>query len=471
MTDRKVYSRRPMTGMKAKGHSFAQVNQWRLSDLLSATMKHNAEYPAAKIETIYVCGSLAEMSREWVEEPLSNGWQFGAAYAHKHRAPVYCNPVMDANNPEPLNRIAVKLISHKEGWFPDCEDQVIACEAWKAFKAEWEFETDIPLLSTPSKTGQALLWENFPRGQQFPSLPEDVERIIRANSTQHRKEQFWFNEEPLYQYDGRWMYAALATLDRLPVGDPIELEPFESFKEYQPGWYYCGVMIPNNWNHIGLLPWLSEDGWEWPVRPGSFFEGWFCEPELTLAARSGWCINTRTGWKFAKGRPLEQWAKKLIRMRKALQDEAEKRCKEDKPHAYLDVATKAPRQILNHAIGSLHARGYEREEIISEDNWVRWLREHPDIVERQDVERVEGGYIVPYYAPDDSPLSINMPHWAATIWSLERARVAQWALKCDGKEGRPGPEVLVRINGDAIYSTAPLPFEDNQNLGQLRRKA
>jgi len=230
------------------------------------------------------------------------------------------------------------------------------------------------------------------------------------------------------------------------------------------------VMIPNDWNHIGLLPWLSEDGWEWPSRPGSQFEGWFCEPELTLAMQNGWHIAVRMGWKFAKGRPLCGWAKRLIRMREYLQlKESEYISRSGGEH--YGVAAKAPRQILNHTIGSLYARGYEREEFVSDDNWVKWLIEHPDIVERQDVERVEGGYIVPCYAPDKSPLSINMPHWAATIWSLERAFVAKAALECDGKEGRPGPEVLVRINGDAVYSTAELPIKDNGNLGQLRRKA
>jgi len=462
--------------LKAKGHSFAQVDQWKLSDLLNCTWKHNCQYPNAKIETIYLAGSLAQMSREWVKEPLTNGWKFATFYVHKHRAPVYYNTVVGVDNPEPLNKIAVKLISHREGWFPDCEDQVTACEAWKALREKWKSETDIPLLSTPSKTGQALLWEHLPKGHQFPALPAEVEKVIRANSTQHRKEDFaaydWLSDDDeLYQYDGRWMYAALATLDRLPVGEPVELLPGEGFKEFQPGWYYAAVVIPNDWNHIGLLPMLTNDGWEWPARAGGQFEGWFCEPELTLAMQNGWHIAVTMGWKFAKGCPLREWAKKLIKMRERLEhSETGFHFGGGELVNHFSYARMAPRQILNHTIGSLYARGYEREEFVGDDNWMKWLIKHPDIVERQDVERAEGGYIVPCYVPDSSLLSINMPHWAATTWSLERAFVAKAALKCDGKDGRPGPEVLVKINGDAIYATKELPIKDNGNLGQLRRK-
>jgi len=465
MTDnRKIYSRRPMKGLKSKGHEWAAVS---LDALPLSYLLFMTDEPQ-----LFLCGSSEQMSREYVEEPLKDGWEFVVPYVHKHRAPSY---VKKFNSKEKC--VDVKLIGHREGWFPGCEDIHEASDAYRAFEFEWGAQTSIPLLSTPSKTGQALLWENLPRGQQFPALPAEVEKVIRANSTQHRKEAFRFynealDDDELYQYDGRWMYAALATLDRLPIGEPVELEPGEGFKEFQPGWYYAAVMIPNDWNHIGLLPMLTDDGWEWPSRPGGQFEGWFCEPELTLAIRSGWHISVRAGWKFAKGRPLCEWAKKLIKMRRELQEKARRSrdlgdsfgMDDNGPYERFDVAAKAPRQILNHTIGSLYARGYEREEFVSDDNWVKWLIEHPDIVERQDVERAEGGYIVPCYAPDTSPLSINLPHLAATIWSLERAFVAKAVLKCD-------PRVLVKINGDAIYATAELPFTDNGNLGQLRRKA
>jgi len=60
-----------------------------------------------------------------------------------------------------------------------------------------------------------------------------------------------------------------------------------------------------------------------------------------------------------------------------------------------------------------------------------------------------------------------MPHWSSALYSLARARVAEWALKCE-------PETLVKIHGDAIYSTVAQPeldkLDDGETLGRPRRK-
>src|SRR5262245_52544222 len=143
MTDnRKVISRRPMRGLKAKRnpiwHDMTAGAHISLSEILDM---------ACFTDRVYLCGSLTQMSREYVEEPLGKGWFFQAPYVHKHRAPVYGKMFG-----EEWRTVRVKLISHREGWFPDCEDASVAVDAWRAFESEWSSETDIPLLSTPSKT-------------------------------------------------------------------------------------------------------------------------------------------------------------------------------------------------------------------------------------------------------------------------------------------------------------------------------
>src|SRR5262245_8653785 len=233
VNNRKVYSRRSMRGIKAKRRVWANIVN-REGFPLSSILKIVAAPPNQ--EQVFLCGSLAQMSREYVEEPLGE-WEFAVPYVHKHRAPIYRRKSDGVE-------IVVKLASHKEGWFPGCEENMVAQEAWKALAAEWQSETDIPLLSTPSKTGQALLWENLPKGHRFPALPADVENVIRANSTQHRKEVFKATIRSIetdeilspnvIQYDGRWMYAALSTLDRLPVGEPRRVG---YFNPYEPGWH------------------------------------------------------------------------------------------------------------------------------------------------------------------------------------------------------------------------------------------
>lgn len=429
---------------------------------------------------LFLCGSLASMSREYVEEPLRHGYEFARQYVHKFRSPVYrrakiercdhpgprermdiCKSCDEVNDERERETISVKLVS--ESWLPECESLVDAVPAWQTLKAEWTRATKLPLLSTPSKSGTALLWESLPKGVEFPRLPEDLARHIRHISPQHRKE--WFavsdpelsklgNEETLarcIQYDGRLMYAALCSLDRFPVGEPIETREFQP---YQPGWYYVAATVPREWTHIGLLPVADDDSGKWlyPREPGERFETWASEPELTIALSAGWSIEVRNGWRFEKGRPLASWAHKLIAMRESL-----------KANPY---ARAAIRQILNHAIGSLHVDGYERETFIAEADWRQWVKANRDLLARRDWERVPGGRLVPVIVPDESRLSVYAPHWSSTVWALERARVAQYALRCD-------PSSLVHINGDAIYADRELPFEheDSGKPGQLRRKA
>lgn len=476
--NRNRISRRPMHGLKAETPTWAQLGipeTPALSDILDAMA-------ATGNRRLHLCGSLEQMTREYVQEPLRYRWKFSKAYVHKYRAPVYELP------DDPELEISAKLIGHRNGWFPGCEDMETARAAWAVLESEWTSATGLPLLSSPAATGKALLWETLPRDSktkepiQFPCLPDDLAKLIRANSPQHRIETLnadnWKLAEAdfvrLYQYDGRWMYAAMCGLDRFPVGEPRRVG---YFTPYEPGWHHVAVSIPDGWNHIGLLPVLDDRiGWTYPSAPGSIIKTWASEPELTLALANGWKIYQHfDGYAFDKGRPLGMWQSRLIGLRKYFQlkeaDYAEEGAFPGAGKWPFKFAAAAVRQILNHTIGAMHVNGYEREKRVSESDWKQWRRDNAAWFDRHDYERADdGAYIVSEIVPSTSPLDIYMPHWSATVYALARARVAQWALKCDGKEGRPGPEALVKINGDAIYSTAELPFADNGNLGQLRRK-
>ncbi len=435
-----IYRNRKLIGLKPWNVGFADITS---PPEVGDDAPLSVVLEQSKSDRIYLCGKLSEMTREYVEEPLAQGWSFACQYVHKFRSPVYRREGRE---------VSVKLIS--ESWFPGCHSMVEALPAWKALVDEWSEKAKLPLLSTPSKSGQALLWESLPKGADFPSLPDDVAGLIRANSPQHRLEilQGDYAGERVC-YDGRWMYGALAGLDRLPVGEPVRSC---EFTPYAPGWYRVNVAIPASWHHIGLVPLRSEAvGWVWPSEPGALFETWASEPELTLAQSCGWSIEVLDGYKFAKGRPLGLWAKKLAEMRERLSLRNK-------------FAASAIREILNHTIGSFHVEGYEREMFVSDAEWPEWFRAnratHRQIVRGEEYrERVDGGWMVAVFVPDKSALSFYMPHWSAQIWALERARVAQWALRCDRSS-------LIEIRGDAIYASCELPLEDNGNLGQLRKK-
>src|SRR5262245_39863974 len=473
--DKKAYSRRKLHGLKAPADpAWAQLGDPEglpLSGILDDMARRGSD-------RLFLCGSLAQMSREYVEEPLSHGWEFARSYVHKYRSPVYRHvgkfdwqnhseyvaEIEQRCELQKVGNINIKLFS--ESWCEGCEDSMVATPAWRALKAEWKKSTGLPLLTTPAATGRALLWETLPKGHSFPALPDDVAKLVRRKSPQHRIE-FVQDGPPMsseaertwpYQYDGRWMYAAMCSVDRFPVGEPRPVEP-GAYVPYRPGWYRCWIEIPETWDHIGLIPYPREDGgWGYPFEPGLVFEVWASEPELTLAFHQQWKIQVIEGWRFEKGRPLEAWADMLIAMRQRLLDRDFQACGN-----HFQYAAAAVRNILNHTIGSLHVDGYEREQFVSNADWLAWVKDNEHLLATREWKRVEGGRLCPVIVPNESKMSIYMPHWSATVWALERARVAQWALRCD-------PRSLVKINGDAIYSTAPLPFEDNGNLGQLRRK-
>src|SRR5262249_30801323 len=291
--------------------------------------------------------------------------------------------------------------------------------------------------------------------QWSPSNDDDVKAFTRAIC------------EPLYCYDGRFMYAALCLVDRLPVGEAKHGDGFGAswqYVPYVPGLYAVEVTVPETWEHIGLVPIAGEDGgWSYPSKPGMCFQTWAHEPELTLAQENGWNIRVYSSYTFTKGRPLENWAKKLIAMRDKLRKPVEFD-DENRDMTARNYAAAAIRNMLNHTIGSLHAGGYEREQFISDPKgdkssaeFREWWSNNREYVARGGDwgERAEGGWRVRSIVPDNSPMSITMPHWSSTIWALERARIAQFALKWS-------PKVLVKINGDAVYSTAELPVEDNR---------
>lgn len=463
MTDRKIYRRRPMRGMTAQGVQWAQLGDpdgLPLSAILR--MNHAGR--------LFLCGSLEQMSREFVEEPLRNGWEFARPYIHKFRSPVYKQVGTE-------KQVAVKLVG--ESWLPGCESLVEGVAAWGILQREWATETALPLLSTPSKTGQAFLLENLPKATDFPALPDELAILIRSIAPQHRLQTFVgeyglteaevSTDEELqiqtHAYDGRWMYAGAATTDRLPVG---EARKVGGFVKYQPGWHRVIIRVPQTWAHIGLVPVPAiEHGskvWTYPNEPGQEIDAWVSEPELTLAIDHGWeIIRHIDGYAFEKGRPLQTWAKKLIKMRQSLQAQAHE-CGNGR-FASLRFAAAAIREILNHTIGSFHVDTYERESVVSKD-------EHRELIAQwgyakvRTLETLRGGKRrVIHPARHGDKLSIYMPHWSAQIWALERAWIAKHALRCPFSS-------LLEIRGDAIYMTERAPFEDEDegHLSQLRRK-
>jgi hypothetical protein len=474
-TDHEIYKRRKLHRLQYSEPMFLQMGHQilKLSDFLTqaASLGHNR---------LIVCGSLEEMSREYVEEPLSAGWEFARKYIHKYRSPVYRRPLGGVEQPH--TEISVKLAS--ESWFPGCESAKDGYNAWGALKAEWS-RTGLPLMSTPATTGMALLWETLPFGDGAQALPGDLARHIRRISPQHRKEKilpyvkYRPDENPsgvdgeLWCYDGRFMYAAMARRDRFPVGAPVKVG---GFKEYQPGFYDVLLKIPEDWDHVGLIPVPDYDraekfgtlGWEYPNFPGEKVGPvWIAEPELTFALKNGWhLLEVYDGWAFDKGRPLDIWAKRLIEMRGRLNEVVDSYGATPDTRSAYRFAAAAVREILTNTIGRLHKNTVEREAIVFPGEWRELIRTWSYAEVRTLEKYGSGERRIEYPEPNPSDFMIFMPHWSATLYSLARVEVLKYALKIN-------LDSLIEIDGDAIYTSERQQWiedEDKQKIGQLRRK-
>src|SRR6266511_751169 len=479
-TDRNYY-RRKMSGITASEPVIQQIDR-PLSELLKT-----AQFSGR----LMLCGSMHDMSRAYMDEPVKSGaWVFARPILFENRSAVYrpalrescehptprresplglgqCKACNDVSDQIRAGEHDIRVQLARESWLPGCEDAALAVLAWEALREEWSKHTKIPLLNTPSKTGQAFLWENFPAKCDLPALDEGLAVYLHANIPQHRLEMLRRGVTAPFGYDGRWMYAGCALAnDRLPVGEARRVGHFEP---YQPGLYRVAVTIPSTWKHIGLLPMQTErngkKAWWYPNTPGATIPVTVMEPELTLAIQQGWeIVDFYDGWAWDKGRPLQNWARKLIEMREAIARRRDGvRAKNERQAQAFDYAYDAIREILNHTIGSLHADTFQREGVVSAATYREMIEKHGYSRVRT-LETMRGGKRrIIYPAKHQDKLSIFLPHISGTVWSLERAMIAKHALMCDYDH-------LVEIRGDAIYSTSLLDLPDNGHYGQLRRK-
>ena len=251
-------------------------------------------------------------------------------------------------------------------------------------RAEWH-GYEVPLasavvLATAAMTGERLWQACIPAGKAWPILPSDVRDLLHHTSGQGRIEHFQAppgveTAAGLFVLDGRLMYAmSCGGLG----GGPIEQDTVDAYAPFRDGWYRVVATVPRDWRHVGLLPLQgarSRDGWEYPREPGRTFETWIGDREL-LAARWPFPSSCRAcaegrgagtaahcplhGWRVrirerllldrTRGRPLDLWRDRLVRVYEAL-DAAHRREPQDQ---VVDVARKAARAILLGTIGGFH---------------------------------------------------------------------------------------------------------------------
>lgn len=402
------------------GHSYAMVpveNASEMTVLELLELVHKTATAAAV--RVLLIGRIEQYPRWWF---LTNGagitWRL-VSYNHESRTGVYEHSV-DGRK---------VTLMRSENWV-DGEQYPDVIEAYTAANNSFKRVFGFDFLGSPTMTGLYAAEQSLPQRLACPALPDDFAAYLHEQNTQGRTEQFLPAETRTFQYYDRiFAYAADARND-LPCGLPQWSEGGE-FEPYRPAFYEVSFSPPKEWDHIGLLPTLGSDGWEWP-RLTSFCEyvSLVAEPELRLAQAQGWKFRIRQSWKFEKGKPLENWRNRLVGLRDAALKDGQK--------AQANVF----RKILLHAIGGMYARSFSRERLVDATE----LAEMNDN-EALTAEPLNGGFRVE--ARIQRGHRFYMPHWTAYVWSYARVALAKKMLSIPFSE-------LLGCNVDAIYSKSPI---------------
>src|SRR5271165_3208888 len=94
-------------------------------------------------------------------------------------------------------------------------------------------------------------------------------------------------------------------------------------ERYVPGFYRVEVQIPEDWEHIGLLPKRNPEGsaqkFSYPRMAGQRFESWCSSSELSLALNQGWGVQVKERMLWLQTHrlpePLKLWGERLIALR------------------------------------------------------------------------------------------------------------------------------------------------------------
>ena len=318
-------------------------------------------------------GGVPSKFATWLSSPIPDGWTYGNQWAKGNR---------------PVGRYGQaqrKIEVHTAGvwWSSGTVDDA---------KASWDqltqaiggcFKGATPR-TTPAATGRMLLRSSWPYGTgEWDDLPADIQAIIRRNTTQPRREFFGTKRhaEHIYEIDGRFMYAAfLREIAHAPAthlaGVNVTQNDFAKGGDfyYRAGLYHVQFVVPEQWDHIGILPWRCDkniahecDGtsWHWPATPGFVGETWCDSSELQLAINNPreipWSFNVIEAYLYdrreGQGRtgPLQQWGHQLTKIEADLHDKAP------------EVAAMV-RSIVRHTIGSLSPSPHVAERRTSIEN-------------------------------------------------------------------------------------------------------
>lgn len=414
----------------------------------------------------YLCGDLpadVERLRAIAHDP-PDGWVEGDHYLPRVADPVLRYTHIGTGGSVELHRATI--------WFPkaDASDPQACADAWSmlrdAIRAVWRHD-ELPMLTTPAAMGRDLWLRTIPRDVEWPTLPDETQRLIRATSGQgrwqHPSDPHLAGERrqlpALVRYDLRFGYAGM--MSNLPVG-PWVHDDRPDWSPQMRGRFRVAVTVPDGWQHVGLLPWPDpEGGWRYPNTPGERFETWADGAELAIAHRHGWPLEVCERIVGQPGKPLDRFVELLVRGRAGSPSVRQRLLDQYREAPQVaKLAADGARAIVLHMLGAMHGRPRPVTRSVPEHR----VAEMP--ADAHEPRLRAGRWEWTEHEAPAMPETAH-PEWTTAVWARCRARMLDH--RGTGALHVPYRDVLA-IHQDAIYLAADPQWEDDGKVGSPRRE-
>lgn len=329
--------------------------------------------------------------------------------------------------------------------------------------------------ATPTLTGAYALRRVVPANVDYPSLPDDLQRLIRSRFTQARVEHIPPKGARIKQvsiYDSRLAY--LACCREVPVYTPttFQMDNHADFAGRSvKGFYEVEVTVPDTWSHVGLVPCRPrqyDQYWSYPATPGTTFTSWLTTEEVYLLQEEHWAYTIKHRWLFRKAEgsdPLRQWAERLANRIEQLDAMIVKTS--DDPTAEratqeLRYIRAGLRSVALNTIGYFHSSGATEIHVLKRgdpipDDWITM----PGFTAGMTASGIQVSFKVPHTG---MAAQFNHPEWAVWIWAKNRCRTTRLLLTVPRNQ-------IVAVHNDAAYTSAPQPaIVDSGKVGAYRLK-
>lgn len=342
--------------------------------------------------------------------------------------------------------------------------------AYCLLEEELSFRLGYPfkLQPTATMTGRVLLEDRLPDGVEYPALPIAVCRELAANFGQGRFEVLPVSLEKIIdvvRLDGRLMYGS--TISHLPVG-PMKRDNIAHFEgtwtkkgtlaPIVPGFYNVEATVPENWAHIGLLPFRVRDETIYPRYPGTVFSSWATAEEISLAIENDWdiIIKERILWPSTNivSDPLAKWRKLLVG---------------------IYMGTMSPlvkagiRSICLSTLGAFNQFSRINQVRMPRQEFINNVSPYFPIrkITRSTSREIEAVVEAPLYSSQQKWIH---PEWSKVLWGRGRAKVARKALQF------PLENIMAIATDEIFLANCPyilreaIERDDTGEVGQFRIK-